>query len=595
MASESRQCQNCKTQFVIEPEDFGFYEKINVPPPTFCWLCRAQRRMAWRNERTLYKRKSDATGKDIFSAFSSETPVKVYEKDVWISDSWDPMVYGRDYDFSRLFFTQFRDLMSVVPLKNLNIVNGGPDSEFCNNVTDPKNSYMVFNGKGAEDCLYCNGCSYNKDCMDFSHLGKCESCYESFWLTSCSRVFFSSQCEGCYNMGFSKNCTGCHDCLGCVGLKNKSFCMWNEQLTKEEYQKRMEAIDLSSNKEVMELKKKAKDFWQKFPNKAIEGSHNTDVGGGYITHSKNVNFSFLVREGEDLKFCQYVQELPSSKNCYDYTAWGDTCELTYECAACGIGVSNIKFCYNVQESTRDVEYSYMCSGSTDIFGCVGLKKKQHCIFNKQYPKEEYFALVEKIKKHMDAMPYVDKAGRVYKYGEFFPIELSPFAYNATLAQEYFPESEDGAIKKGYNWIGQRERSYVATVKADDLPDKIVDVPDDITKAIINCSHDGRCNEQCTGAFRIVPQELIFYRKLKLPLPRFCPNCRHYQRLEQRNKLNVFERQCMCAGDRAEGGKYQNQTGHFHKESHCPESFKTTYDPKKSDIVYCEQCYNTETS
>ena len=43
MNSEIRQCQNCKQDFTIEPDDFGFYEKIKVPPPTFCPLCRAQR------------------------------------------------------------------------------------------------------------------------------------------------------------------------------------------------------------------------------------------------------------------------------------------------------------------------------------------------------------------------------------------------------------------------------------------------------------------------------------------------------------------------------------------------------------------------
>jgi hypothetical protein len=32
---ETKICQNCKKNFIIEPDDFGFYEKIKVPPPTF--------------------------------------------------------------------------------------------------------------------------------------------------------------------------------------------------------------------------------------------------------------------------------------------------------------------------------------------------------------------------------------------------------------------------------------------------------------------------------------------------------------------------------------------------------------------------------
>ena len=57
--SSQRVCQNCKKNFVIEQEDFNFYDRIKVPPPTFCPECRFQRRMAWRNDRTLYKRNCD--------------------------------------------------------------------------------------------------------------------------------------------------------------------------------------------------------------------------------------------------------------------------------------------------------------------------------------------------------------------------------------------------------------------------------------------------------------------------------------------------------------------------------------------------------
>ena len=34
--SETKTCQNCKNDFIIEPDDFSFYEKMKVPAPTFC-------------------------------------------------------------------------------------------------------------------------------------------------------------------------------------------------------------------------------------------------------------------------------------------------------------------------------------------------------------------------------------------------------------------------------------------------------------------------------------------------------------------------------------------------------------------------------
>ena len=107
---EIRVCQNCKQNFTIEPEDFEFYEKIDVPPPTFCWRCRAQRRLSFRSGWKLYKRKVVGKEDEVFSPIPPEAPFKVYYEDYWWTDNWDPMEYGRDYDFSRPFFEQFQKL-----------------------------------------------------------------------------------------------------------------------------------------------------------------------------------------------------------------------------------------------------------------------------------------------------------------------------------------------------------------------------------------------------------------------------------------------------------------------------------------------------
>ena len=106
MNSETRNCQNCKKDFTIEPDDFSFYEKIKVPPPTFCPECRFQRRMSWRNERTLYKRSCDLCKSNFISMYHQDTIFPVYCRECWYSDKWDPLFYGQDYDFSKSFFEQ---------------------------------------------------------------------------------------------------------------------------------------------------------------------------------------------------------------------------------------------------------------------------------------------------------------------------------------------------------------------------------------------------------------------------------------------------------------------------------------------------------
>lgn len=98
---ETKKCQNCKKDFNIEPEDFSFYKKIKVPPPTFCPICRAERRFCFRNERKLLKVKDAFSGEIIFSLYPKDTGRKIITQEEWHGDSWDAGDNGRDYDFSK--------------------------------------------------------------------------------------------------------------------------------------------------------------------------------------------------------------------------------------------------------------------------------------------------------------------------------------------------------------------------------------------------------------------------------------------------------------------------------------------------------------
>ncbi len=587
---ETKTCQNCKQDFIIDQEDRNFYERMKVPAPTFCPLCRVQRRLSFRNERGLYKRVSDFSGKEIFSMYSTDSPVKVYERDVWLSDQWDPIDYGRDIDWSRPFLEQMYELMLEVPFKANNVIRGS-NSDYSNNATDPKNCYLVFNTTSPEDSMYCNGINFTRDCVDVSHVSRSETCHQSFWLQSCYSTHYSSQCVDSSDLWFCRDCQGCMNCFGSVNLRNKNYHFFNQQLPKEEYEKKVKEYELHTRAGVERATKESQEFWKQFPNKSHQGVKNIDCTGSYVTNSKNVHDSFLIRDGENLRYCQYLQETPGSKDCYDYLSWGDTAEMIYEGVSCGTGAQNVRFAWLAQENVHNVEYTMACTnGCQNIFGCVGLRKKEHCILNKQYTKEEFEALVVKLRKHMDEMPYVDKAGRVYKYGEFYPAEFSPWAYNETLAQEYFPLSKEEAIARGYRWRDPEEKNYKPTVAAADIPSDITATDDSITKEIIACAHNGECNQGCTKAFRIIPDELSFYRKLGVPVPTLCPACRTIERLKWRKGMKLFDRICDCTSGTVE---YQNTAKHSHGDKSCPNTFKTGFDPKDGDLVYCEECYQEE--
>ena len=106
-----------------------------------CPECRQKRRLIWRNERNLYKRECDATGKPIISIYHPKSVYKIYSQDIWWSDNWDAMDYGRDFDFNQTFFEQYDMLFKEVPKISL-IASNNENSQYVNLETDSKDCYM---------------------------------------------------------------------------------------------------------------------------------------------------------------------------------------------------------------------------------------------------------------------------------------------------------------------------------------------------------------------------------------------------------------------------------------------------------------------
>ncbi len=578
MSSEKRICQNCKKDFRIESEDFAFYEKIQVPPPTFCPDCRLMRKMTWRNERSLYQRNCDLTGKRVISIFSPDAKVTVYDRDVWWSDQWDPLASGRPYDFNETFFAQFRSLLERAPMPA--IFNAQSENcEYTNHSGRSKDCYLVFGSWTNERVMYANKAWMSKDTLDVLSSSYLELCYEAITGMKLYHTFFSDNCDSCNNSWFLYNCKGCSNCFGCTNLRNKSYCMWNEQYSPEEYAKKLKEFDLGSRRELERIKSRFDDLKSKSIRKYAFLVNAPDSTGDNLTNVKNCKSCFdLFDNAQDCKYAMNGGVVMS--DIYDSYGPGDV-ELGYEIVDSGLKAYRLINDIVVWEG-KNVLYGYNCHGCSDCFGCIGLRHKQYCILNKQYSEEEYKKLLPEIIKQMNDVPYIDKKGRIYRYGEFFPPEISPFAYNETIAEEYFPVTEEEALGQGYRWRDQDVKEYRVTILPQNLPDNIKDVPDSIVKEVIGCAHEGKCLHQCTQAFKIIPGELDFYRKFNLPLPRLCPNCRHYERLKQRNPMRLWHRSCMC-----------DKKDHFHGAGKCPNEFETSYAPDRPEIIYCEQCFNSE--
>lgn len=576
MKTETKNCQNCKKDFVIEPEDFNFYEKMQVPSPTFCPDCRFQRRLLFRNNRVFYKRECDLCGKQMICLYSKEKNYTIYCYECWFSDKWDVMNYGSDYDFSIPFFKQFQSLQKRVPRASLyrdNFIL----SDYCNYGMDFRECYLLFGGRGNERVYFGNQVVDSRDSLDIAFSEKVEFSYETFECMRANKLFFSHHCVDCVDSAYLVDCRNCMNCFGCVGLVNKQYYIFNESHTKEEYGKFIKENEGSYQKHLESLKKLRK-LKLTLPHRYARVYKSVSSDGDDLSEVRNTHNSFSSRQIEDSKYLFYIRN--HAKDCYDTSFQGWNSELVYEIAH-GFGGSNMAFgMRNI--FNQDTRYNEECRDCKDIFGCEGLRKKQYCILNKQYTKEEYEGLLPKIIEHTNTMPHIDKKGRVYKYGEFFPSDLSPFAYNETIAQEYFPLTKEEALKQGYSWSEGEARNYKIDIENKDITDDIKNIDDNIVNKVIACGHAGKCKDQCTEAFKIIPEEFKFYKRMSLPLPRLCPNCRHYQRIGLRNPLRLWERNCMC-----------EKENHFHGQEKCVVEFKTSYAPDRPEIIYCEKCYQQE--
>ncbi|MEK7082380.1 MAG: hypothetical protein AAB915_01750 [Patescibacteria group bacterium] len=587
MNQESRNCQNCTQPFVIVPEDFAFYEKIKVPPPTFCPQCRLQRRLAFSNVFCLYKRPCDLCGKDVVSRYSRDKQYRVYCPQCWWSDKWDAVDYGRPYDFSRPFFEQFRELWHEVPLLGLSVdLRTAIESPYTNDAGYLRECYLLFVANHSERSLYGYYVTQSRDCADSSFIRECEFSFDLFRAFQTYHGIGIEYSYTCSDSAFLWQCANCHNCFASANLRNKQYHIFNRPYTREAYLEKIKEYDLGSYKNYTRLKEEMSRHRLRYPAKVFHHDFSTNTTGLFVYSSKNCKECFEIEGGENCKYTSFILT-PTVKDSYDYTSWGENAELVYEAMVVGEGVRNVQFGEETGIGLYDAYYTKLCTTSSNLFGCISMRTKSHCILNKQYSKEEYGDMVRKIIAQMNEMPYTDAQGRVYRYGEFFPAELSVFGYNESLAQTYYPLGEEEARQKGYRWKDAEPSRHTVTFRAQDLPDNIRDTDDSVLKEILGCV-------SCGKAYRIIPQEMEFYRKMNVPVPRQCFYCRLDEKMKgQPHPARLWTRACQCTGQGSENNVYHNEAGHFHATVHCPNEFQTSYAPDRPEIVYCEPCYQAE--
>lgn len=549
-------CSTCQAQFEITPEELSFLEKIapiyagkkfEIPAPINCPSCRLAQRTAYRNEQYMYRNISHITKKPLIALYSPDTPwgkdYKIVTHEEWWSDNWDAMTYAQDFDFSKSFFDQFHELCLKIPHVNL-IQVGNENCPYTTGTGYCKNCHLINCSENCEDCCYGKLIQSSRDIMDSDYVYDSELLYECFNVKNCNNCIYTSYSQNSFDCAFSENLKGCKNCFLCTNLNNKEYHFMNESVSKEEYLRKIKEFTNSHNA-IQKAKEILKSLREKRIHKYANVTNCENSTGDFLSNCRNCNDCYDVNDSED---CKYVNVGVNVKDLYDCSNMYLKPELNYQVMGT-IETYNV-ICSVYVFHSQNVAYSEFCFNSSNLFGCSGLRKKQYCIFNKQYTKEEYEKLVPQIINHMRT---------TNEWGQFFPTHYSPYGYNETVAQDYVPLTKEQALNRKYNWKDPDQKDYQPQIYI--IPDSIQDVTNGILNETLACTN-------CKKNYKIILKELDRLRQLQLPIPRNCPDCRHGERMLLRNPPHLYERNC----------------------AKCSTPIRTTYAPERSEQIYCEACY-----
>ncbi|MFA5773140.1 MAG: hypothetical protein WC908_00510 [Candidatus Paceibacterota bacterium] len=547
-------CLQCKSDFEILENDIEFFKKFQVPPPKMCPDCRRQRRYAFANYTTLFKRDCNVSNHNekMISSIPEGTEFPVYDFDYYWHGDRDLYINGRDFDFNKNFIEQFKKLFLVSPQPALTRDPTSVNSDYTNYGIQLKNCYYTFGGINSEEIMFSVWPLWAKNSLDMLISQNTDLSYEGVFPNgcyNCNYVYFSKDCLDC---NFIYDCRNCSNCFGCVNLRNKKYCIWNTQYNKEDYLEKIKEFNLGDKKELKNYRDKLEKIIHDLPIRATRNEHSKNYSGNYIINSKNTINSFWCLDSENNDYTDFAAQ--SSDN-YDCSV-GSWTSNAYSTICVGVHSSNVKFS-SLGRELRDCEYIMNCKNCQYCFGCIGLYNAKFCIFNKQYTEEEYWKLVDDIKVKML------ESG---EYGEFFPLSISPFPYSASLSNIIYNISKEKVLELGGWWYDEKINlpKNIKLIKANNIEPDIKNITDEILDIGIISEGNGK-------PFRIVKEELEFYRKKNIAIPNLTPYERIIDRFKYVNNFKVFKDKCFK----------------------CGIEILSSYATNNGFKPYCDECYKQE--
>jgi len=597
---ERRSCKRCTDEFAITQKDLDILDKISpviawekklIPPPTLCPDCRRMRRLAFRNERKFYKKKCDATGRMMISMFSPDVDVLGYDSKNRNEDCGNGLKYGQNPDFSRSFMDQFYELSRKVPKRIISNAITLENCEYSNYGIASKDCYLSAGIAFSEKCHYSYSPLKGLQDMDGYVNIACQYTYDCVECMMWYKLYYSHFSTACKDSAFLYDCVNCDHCFGCVNLVGKKYCFKNQQLTPEEYQSKVDAI-MGSHLAIEQFKKEFHTFTLQFPKSATRQTKAENCIGNHLINTKDcVDCFSIINDCENIRHSAFCGEKwVNLMDCYQTGVWS---QWIYEAMGCTRGYKSA-FVYQIDPvDTYYSEWIIDAGWSSNLFLSSGLKFKHNVLLNKEYQPKERESLVARV---------IEKMKADGERGESFPLTHSPHPLNDTQAMEYFPiykvidatgqesifnekgkwtitllESEKFISKAILDLWGEKIQTtwrtkdidvvapqWIEIIQAKDLPDHIKDVDDTILDKAIICEVSWR-------PYRLIKQELDFYREHNIPLPRKHYESRFVARLASLPPMKLFLRNC----------------------DKCWTECLAVYDKDYPGNVFCEQCYTKE--
>ena len=552
-------CALTSTPFIVADTDLAFLDKVSptfggkkylIPPPRLAPAERRRRRMAFINNANLYRRTCDKTGKSIVSIYSPDKPFPVWNTTAWDGDDWDALSFGREFDFSRSFGEQFAELFQSVPHMALWSDPNQENSEYTQDTQRNKNCYMCSCMADCEDCLFVSNSSQNVSCVDCYNSGPMQYCYECILSDTMYQCQYCTRCRNLSDCSYCFDTDDCQNCYGCVNLRRREYYFFNQPLDKATYEREVAALRARTDCHAESMRRLGVLLMQT-PRAATCIKECENCTGNYLAASKDCTESYDSYSCEGLHHCNgcFI-----SSHLLDVTAAVFGVEWCYDCIGLPNNLNTCAFCFNCADSLTNSYYCTECNSAEHFFGCIGLRRKKYCILNKQYTKEAYEELVPRIIEHMT---------RTGEWGEFFHPTLSPFGYNESTAGDSMTLPQSTAQQMGYPWSTyESPQPQVSRVIAahEPLP-HISQISDDIISAALQCEVTGKL-------YKIIPQELAFYRQYGIAIPRRSPLQRYRDRIGTRLPFVLYDR--VCDG--------------------CGVAMQTSYAPGVPERIVCEGCY-----